>query len=290
MKIQNVFVIAIVISLGLTAFAQDSTPKVELSIDYSYVRFNPAHAYVPNTYSLNGGGGAIDFNFSKYIGFVAEFEGYSSNTQRFTIPAGSLCPAGCSGNVQANLLTYMFGPQIGIRSGKFRPFAHVLLGGAHSNAGGNLYTDIGSSAARPSANAFALTFGGGLDIPVTRSGSISIRPAEIDYLYTDFNIGGSGGNSNVRYQAGVVFNFGGAPEIPVAAACSVDHGEVMVGEPLHVTVSASNFTPKHPLAYAWTSNGGRISGKDTGASIDTNGAAPGSYTATATVTDPKKKK
>src|SRR5271154_654483 len=251
-----VLCIVLVSLYGLTASAQDSVPKVELSIDYSYARFNPAHAYVPNTYSLNGGGGAIDFNLTRYFGFVAEFEGYNSNTQRFTIPPGTLCPTGCSGNVQANLFTYMFGPQIGLRSGKVRPFAHVLLGGAHSNVAGNLYTDIGSSAARPSANAFALAFGGGIDIPVTRSGSISIRPAEIDYLYTDFNIGGSGGNSSFRYQAGVVFNFGGAPEVPVAASCSVQPTEVMVGEPVHANVVPNNFNPKHALTYSWAVNRG----------------------------------
>jgi outer membrane protein OmpA-like peptidoglycan-associated protein len=63
-----------------------------------------------------------------------------------------------------------------------------------------------------------------------------------------------------------------------------------VGEPLHTTVAARNFNPKHTLTYAWASTGGKIDGKDTGATIDTNGAAPGSYTATATVTDAKSKK
>jgi Outer membrane protein beta-barrel domain len=206
MKTRNTLLTLVVMLLGLVAFAQDA-PKMELSIDYSYARFNPAHKYIPNTYSLNGGGGAIDYNFTKYIGVVAEFEGYGSNTQRFTIPPGTLCPTGCVGNAQGNLFTYMIGPQIGLRTGKFRPFGHLLFGGAHSNAAANLYTQIGTGAARPSANAFAMTFGGGLDIPINKSGSIALRPVEIDYLYTYFNISGSGGNSNFRYQAGVVFNF-----------------------------------------------------------------------------------
>ena len=64
----------------------------------------------------------------------------------------------------------------------------------------------------------------------------------------------------------------------------------MVGEPIHAPVAASNFNPKHTLTYTWAVNGGKIEGKDTGASIDTNGVAAGSYTATATVTDPKAKK
>ena len=207
MKLSSTVLPLVVMLVGVAAFAQDAAPKIELSIDYSYARFNPAHKYVPSTYSLNGGGGSIGYNFTKYIGVVAEFEGYGSNTQRFVIPPGNLCPSGCSGNVQANLFTYMFGPQVGIRTGKFRPFGHVLLGGAHSNAGANLYTQIGTGAARPSASAFALAFGGGIDIPITKSGTVAFRPAEIDYLYTNFDINGSGGNSNFRYQAGVVFNF-----------------------------------------------------------------------------------
>ena len=40
-------------------------------------------------------------------------------------------------------------------------------------------------------------------------GSIAIRPAEVDYLYTRFNNSATGAQSNFRYQAGVVFNFGG---------------------------------------------------------------------------------
>ena len=46
----------------------------------------------------------------------------------------------------------------------------------------------------------------------------------------------------------------------------------MVGEPVHATVVATNFNPKHTVTYTWASTGGKIEGKDTGATIDTNGA------------------
>ena len=36
----------------------------------------------------------------------------------------------------------------------------------------------------------------------------------------------------VRLRTGLVFNFGGAPELPVAAACSRQTAQVMVGEPV----------------------------------------------------------
>jgi hypothetical protein len=70
----------------------------------------------------------------------------------------------------------------------------------------------------------------------------------------------------------------------------VQPAEVMVGEPVNATVVASNFNPKHALTYTWASNGGKIAGKDTGASVDTTGVSGGSYTVTATVTDPRASK
>jgi hypothetical protein len=75
----------------------------------------------------------------------------------------------------------------------------------------------------------------------------------------------------------------------------VQNPNVMVGEPVHATVAASNFNPKHTLTYTWASSGGKIEGKDTGATIDTNGIGGGisgryTTTVTATVTDPKAKK
>jgi outer membrane protein OmpA-like peptidoglycan-associated protein len=85
-------------------------------------------------------------------------------------------------------------------------------------------------------------------------------------------------------------NWGGAPELVPAAACTVQPTEVLVGEPITANVTASNFNPKHTVTYSWSGNGGTVTGKDTAASIDTNGAAPGSYTVTAHVTDAKAKK
>jgi len=88
----------------------------------------------------------------------------------------------------------------------------------------------------------------------------------------------------------VVINWGGAEELVPAASCTVQPAEVMVGEPISATATASNFNPKHPVTYSWSGNGGPVSGKDTTATIDTANAAPGSYTITAHVTDPKSKK
>ncbi len=210
---RKAMLLGIVLILGSIAVAQDY-PAMELGLNYTYARYSPSAAYIKNSYSLNGGGGSIVYNFSRYIGAKMDLQGYGSNSSSFTIPSGiGPCPADgptCTGNVQANLFTYMFGPQVGIRSGKFRPFGHVLLGGAHSNLGANLYKQTGTTIARPAGDAFGLSFGGGIDIPLNHSGTVAFRPAEVDYLWTHFNLySGQSGQSNFQYKAGIVFNFGG---------------------------------------------------------------------------------
>jgi outer membrane protein OmpA-like peptidoglycan-associated protein len=93
----------------------------------------------------------------------------------------------------------------------------------------------------------------------------------------------------VRLRTGIVFSWGGAEPVAPAASCSVQPTEVLVGEPITATVAVSNFNPKHTVTYAWSGNGGQITGKDTTAQIDTTNAAPGSYTITARATDAKEK-
>jgi hypothetical protein len=207
MKLRSVLIAGVVMLTGLAAMAQDA-PKFEAAVDYSYARYGASHQFA-GSYSLNGGGGALDFNFTKYLGIKMDLQGYGSNTQRFTAVAGSsVCPLGCSANIQGNLFTYLFGPQIGIRTGKIRPFGHVLLGGAHSNVYGNLQKTTGVVFSKaPSGNSFALAAGGGIDIAINHTGTIAFRPAEIDYLYTRFNNSASSGQNSFQYKAGIVFNF-----------------------------------------------------------------------------------
>jgi hypothetical protein len=195
---KKAFLIGFVLFFGNAAFGQSDT-KVEVSANYSYMRFNPQNSNVISSFSLNGGGGAFSYFFTDMIGIKAEFEGYGSTTR-------TLVATGTS--VQANLFTYNVGPVLKYRQGKFQPFGEVLFGGAHSNAYVNLCNASGGCIGSPSNNAFDFIIGGGLDIPVTKS--ISIRPAEVDFVLTRFGNNFTGGNnnqSNFRYQAGVVFSF-----------------------------------------------------------------------------------
>jgi len=140
---------------------------------------------------------------------MGEFAGYGSNTQHFSIPSGRyFAHKAAVETSKATCLPISLGPRLGSHW-EFRPFAHLLLGGAHSNGSANIYKQVGNpSAPRPSNDAFALSFGGGLDILVNHSGSIAFRPADVNYLWTNFNLNShQSGQSNFKYNAGIVFNF-----------------------------------------------------------------------------------
>ncbi len=149
-----------------------------------------------------------------------------------------------------------------------------------------------------SSNAIGATLGGGMDLRPWRR--LSIRVFQADYIWAAHHFPDNASQSfgdlrrpqmqGVRLGTGLVWNFGGAPPVPPTSSCSVNPTEVMVGEPITANVTTSNFNPKHTLNYEWTSNGGKVTGKDTTASIDTNGVAGGTYTVTARVSDPKMKK
>jgi Outer membrane protein beta-barrel domain len=206
---KKIFLAGLVLLFGSAAFAQDY-PKIELSLDYSYMRFVPQNNNIIQSFSLNGGGGAGTYFFTSWIGIKAEFEGYASQTRSFNFTGTPICTGVCTGNAQGNLFTYNFGPEIKYRTEHFQPFVEALFGGARSNVYGNVVTDcVGCVFTKsPSNNAFDFIIGGGIDIPVTKM--IAIRPAEVDYVLTRFGnnfTNGHNNQSNFRYEAAVVISF-----------------------------------------------------------------------------------
>jgi hypothetical protein len=203
----------IILFAGTAAWAQEF-PRFETAFDYSFVRFAPAAAYTQG-HSLNGGGGTFKVNINDWFGILADLQGYGSTSFNFNIPANRVFPGGVSGSAQGNLFTYVFGPQVKVRTHGVQPFVQVLFGAAHANLYGNAFKSIcapvvGKCAfsGAPADDAFAMAFGGGVDIPVGHV--VSIRPAEIDWLLTRFtNQFANSNQNNFRYSAGVVFSFGG---------------------------------------------------------------------------------
>jgi len=300
MKLRTALIFAVDVMLfGLPAWSQEH-PKWEVPIDYSYVHYQAIDFESRNgnyqfgrNYNLNGGGGGVVYNFTHMIGIKADFQGYASQTKTIIIPPGNpFLPAGGAASVSGNLFTYMFGPVVTINRGKFRPFAEGLVGAAHSNVYKNAFnalTFTGVSGA-PSNNAFAAAAGVGFDIAVNQR--VSIRPFEMDYLYTNFtdNLKLTANQNSWRYLGGVVLTFGGKPPIPPTASCSGSPTEIWSGAPVTATISTQNFNPKHTVTYAWSSSGGKVSGTGETGSVDTTGLAPGSYSVSATATDAKEKK
>src|SRR5215471_2532741 len=129
MKARSVFLSAIALLLGSSAFAQDYA-KVEVPLNYSYMRFNPENSNIVSGFSLNGGGGGVTVYVNHWLGIQADFQGYMSTTRTFTFPAtpNSPCPTGCTLRSSGDLFTYNVGPIIKYRSEHFEPFVETLFG------------------------------------------------------------------------------------------------------------------------------------------------------------------
>jgi len=271
----GVLLAVMVATITSAAAAQDETPpKVDVFVGYQWLNpggtvpvglFPPVPTNLPSMpvgYGLTG-----TYNFDKFWGLSVDV----------------------GGNFQdlASESTISVGPRLMWRSEGINMFAHTMLG-----LNRLVPKQINAS------NGIGAILGGGIDLPIFKR--LSFRLIEADYVpgrhrFSDV-VGPDQPNlrhpvlSGVRLRTGLVFNFGGEPTLTPSAACSVQPTEVMVGEPVTANVSTSNFNPKHTLTYSWSSTGGKVTGKDTTASIDTNGVAGGSYTVTAHVSDAKMKK
>lgn len=213
MQIRRVLISVSILLLGVTAWAQEF-PRAEVGGNYSYAHYGPSAPY-SQSHGLNGGGGEFNLNFNEYLSIKMDLQGYSSSTTAFNIAPNPTFPVGAAGNVQGNLFTYLFGPQLKVRAHHLQPYGHLLFGGAHTNVYGNAFQAIcqpivgGCAFSKaPTAEAFAMDFGGGVDIPVGKH--FAIRPAQFDYLLTRFSNPFTGANNqnNFRYSAGVLFAFG----------------------------------------------------------------------------------
>ena len=272
------FAILALVLISNAAFAQsDSNPKWDLFVGYQYLHpgatvpaafgdpNNPIGYQVPDM--TKGFGSALTYNFDPHWGF--EFDlGHNWG----------------SGNYET---TGSIGPRFIWRSESANYFLHALVSENRLSVSG-----------LNAGNGIGAIMGGGMDLPLTKS--IAWRLFEADYVWGRHNYSDFAAPEfpslrrpsleGVRLRTGLVFSWGGAAPVTPTASCSVQPTEVMVGEPITATVTASNFNPKHSVTYAWSGNGGQVTGKDTTASIDTTNAAPGNYTVTAHVTDPKANK
>ena len=267
----------VLILCSSSASAQEKQPVPKYDIFAGYQWLNPGG----NIPASDGMGGLVPFKLPSMAKGGGLAFGYNFHPN-FALEGD----IGLNLKDQFDVSTYSIGPRFTWRGDGINFFAHTLLGDNH------LTSPLGAR------NGIGAILGGGIDLPIMRR--VSLRLIEADYQWARQNYASivpsnqpdlrHASFEGARLRTGVLFNFGGEPEVPPSATCSVDHAEVMQGEPVTATVQTSNFNPKHPLTYSWTANGGNVSGKDTTATIDTKGVAGGNYTVTAHVTDPKNKK
>ena len=197
---------------GLCAFAQDG-PKADLFFGYSFLRYNSAQT-IP-AFTANGGVGTFAWNFNNNLGVEAELGGYhNGNVNNYQFDTTSF--------------SYLFGPRFSYgRTHKIDPYIHVLFGGQNASTSiaansilvVNPHTTSTLSNGRyeTATNSFAMAVGGGLDIKLSKG--ITPRPLQIDYYLTRFeapdftvppgsSVPSARNQNNLRYAAGVVFNFG----------------------------------------------------------------------------------
>jgi len=280
-KVRIIAGLLIVLSVSLLAsraYAQsDTNPKFDIFVGYEWLHpggwtptpfgdaNSPVAFKVPDM--SKGFGAAFTYNLDPHFGVEFDLaQNWGDSNYETTVSVG---------------------PRVMWRTDNANFFLHATLGLNRLNVSG-----------LNGSNGIGGLFGGGMDLPIRKW--LSFRLFEVDndwgrHNYADFasplfpSLRRSS-FEGILLRTGLVFNFGGAPPVAPAAACSVQPSEVLVGEPITATVTASNFNPKHSVTYAWSANGGQITGKDTTAQVDTANAAPGSYAVTAHVTDPKEKK
>jgi hypothetical protein len=252
--------------LGVYALAQtDIQPKDEVFGGYSWLH--------PN--------GRVDFGYK--VGDIAK--GFDVSNVYY-LPSvhnlGILLDGSGHFGEDTDVGYILGGLQYKYHTDTFSPFVRVFLGTSHIDP--------------PTYIAewkFAAGGGGGFDLNITPR--FAIRLAQVDYIYTNYHplFAGFGSTqwNSIRLAAGLVVNLGNYYAPALSASCTAQPAEVMEGEPVTVTATGSNFNPKHTVTYAWTISGGKIdTANASSAHIDTAGVAPGSYTASATLTDAKMRK
>jgi hypothetical protein len=215
-SISPLLLFAIAFLSGSAAFAQEEG-RVEVFVEYSYLRFNPTLPRLNNR-SFNGGGGGVTFNISRAFGIKAEFMGYGNTTWSTTVvnpiavPRGGIVPAGHY-STQANMFTYLFGPVVHLPVSRINPFAELLFGGSNSNGYANFTRAVNQAGGTLNASTsgtqhpFTMALGAGLDVHV--SSKLSIRPAELDWILTRYTnpVTSTNNQNHFRYSGGIVFRF-----------------------------------------------------------------------------------
>ncbi|MGO9539252.1 MAG: outer membrane beta-barrel protein [Terriglobales bacterium] len=224
----SVTTIILTVLIASSAFAQDSTPKVQVfggfallhtptggltdtTLDINLHQTSDAFGVATN---FNGWNAEVQYNADRWIGVAADFGGRNGSP----ITGAT----GISGIPSGNGYTFLAGPVISYRTkSRITPFAHILAGFDRISL--NAGTITGPSAPVPVAattyDDFAVALGGGLDYRIVRH--FAVRLGQFDYYHTTLNLnkfyasafgvssfqGLAVHQGNVRVSAGAVLQF-----------------------------------------------------------------------------------
>jgi hypothetical protein len=161
------------------------TSPFEVSVGYNAIRAN-APVGGCGCFYMQGGRAEVGFPVFRWVSGVAEVGGgYADHINSF-------------GDGVARM-TYLFGPRVTHKARhRTTVFAQTLFGGAHGFDG---YFPTATSSSS-SANSFAISAGGGVDLNL--SNHLGIRVLQADYLYTKLPNAAGDRQNNLRLGTGIV--------------------------------------------------------------------------------------
>jgi hypothetical protein len=152
------------------------------------------------------------YNVNRYFGIKADVSGTYNKTdfrQSFDVGGGNTINVGV--DAKTSLYNFLAGVQVkdNSNSGRFKPFAHALVGAGHVRSKLDNFTCTPANLCPPtfdlpddtfSETGLAAAFGGGIDIRLTNR--VQIRAIQIDY--NPIRADGSTSH-NLRFGFGIVF-------------------------------------------------------------------------------------
>lgn len=145
--------------------------------------FNHGDTGISNKGTLNGWEGSVE---GKVFPFVAMVADVSAQYGTLGIPSTGI-------DASTRIQSYLFGPRVSFSVGKFRPFAHVLVGASHLHESNSGFSDGETD--------FANAIGGGIDYNLIPRVSWRVQG---DDLQTRFH---GGRQDDARISTGLVVRF-----------------------------------------------------------------------------------
>jgi len=184
----------LIFGLCLAAAAADDTPKVEVYGGFSFLHIDDNGLQAPKR-NFAGWDTEFQYNITKLLGITADIGGNY----------GRIVP----NTPNSHAYTYVFGPTFSYRTDRATIFGHTLFG--ENTISDNIIPNGNcGSFCSTTDSAFAMMWGGGIDLKLTRM--FALRLGQLDWLYTRHNLvplGGKAFQNNIRYTGGVTISFGG---------------------------------------------------------------------------------